>query len=541
MLGLSAFLAIFNNTKPTPSNMDLLYGDHVPMLPTGEPVITVGIGSGWQVARLRAEAQLNLKFYEGDQLKHATVKAGQVVEVRVSHAIPAQREAFVDFGATPLDTLSKKIDMWRSRGVENVTSRDEGVKLDLAGKVLDNRVQHVVATMASLNEAQSLSVQMNHQHGTKATVRERLSGRPSGELSLVADSVVLGVAINYVHFTSDVPVEVLDVEFGAGYAWHGFENRKYWGEVYTAVDPDDLLAVVNTIGIETLLQGVVPAETFTNAAPEALKAQAVAARNTVLAYLGHRHLDRPYHLCSDQCCQVYAGTSREDTRTNAAVQATRGETLFYGGHLVDTRYSSTCGGHTEDNDAVWGDAPNPALRGRPDFDDNSPELQPFARGLDSMNMAGFVGAQAPAFCAQSPQTRLEKYRWQRTFERNDLSEVLSRNRLDLGALRDIVVQQRGRGGRVIELQLVGTKSSATLTPELTIRRFFGNLNSAGFVVDAQRDAQGLLTQVTFNGAGWGHGVGMCQLGAMGRATAGHTYAQILAYYYNDATLSLMYK
>ena len=542
ILGLSVLFGASFATAPAPSGMDLLYDDHVPVLSSGEPVITIGIGTGWQVARLRADAPLNLSFYEGDQLKQVTVKAGHEVEVRVRHAIPAQREALVDFEAAPLGTLAAKVDVWRSRGVTDVTGRDEGVKLDMAGRVYDNRVQHVVAAMANLSEAKALATRMNGQYGAKATVSERLSERPSGELSIVADGMVLGMAVDYVQFTSDVPVEVLDVEYGAGYAWHGFENRKYWGEVYAVIDPDGAVAVANAVGAETVLQGVVPAEIFSSAAPEALKVQAVAARSTLLAKLGHCHLDRPYHLCSEQHCQVYAGASRENTRSTAAVQATRGQALFLGGHLVDALYSSTCGGHTEDNDAAWGKAPDPALRGRPDFDEHTPALlQPFAQGLNADNMARFVDTLAPAFCARVPQARPEKYRWRRTFGSDDLDTILSRNGVDVGALRDIVVRQRGRGGRVIELQLVGSERTTVLMRELPIRQFFGNLNSAAFVLDVQHDAQGRLAQVAFNGGGWGHGVGMCQLGAMGRAAAGQTCAQILEYYYNGATLSHMYR
>lgn len=458
ILGLSLLFGASFATTPVPSGMDFLYGDHVPVLSSGEPVTTIGIGTGWQVARLRADAPLDLGFYEGDQFKQATVKAGREVQVRVRRAIPGQHEALVDFEAAPFGTLAAKVDVWRSRGMTNVTSCDEGVKLDMAGRVLDNRVQHVVAAMANLDEAKALATRMNHQYGAKATVRERLSERPSGELTIVADDVVLGVAVSYVRFTSDVPVEVLDVEYGAGYAWHGFENRKYWGEVYAVIDPDGAVAVVNAVGAETVLQGVLLAEIFSNAAPEALKAQAVAARSTLLAKLGHRHLDQPYHLCSEQHCQVYAGASREDTRTTAAVQATRGQALFLGGHLVDALYSSNCGGHTEDNDAAWGNSPDPALRGRPDFDEHTPALQPFAEGLNANNMARFVGTLEPAFCARVPQARPEKYRWQRTFGHDELDTALSRNGVDVGTLRDIVVQQRGHGGRVIELQLVGRRA-----------------------------------------------------------------------------------
>jgi len=107
-------------------------------------------------------------------------------------------------------------------------------------------------------------------------------------------------------------------------------------------------------------------------------------------------------------------------------------------------------------------------------------------------------------------------------------------------LRDLVVEERGPGGRVVSLQLVGSKSSESIVHELPIRQLFGNLNSGAFVVELERAASGDITLATFRGGGWGHGVGMCQIGAIGRAEAGHGYRQILAHYYNGATVQQLY-
>src|SRR6185369_14267138 len=139
-------------------------------------------------------------------------------------------------------------------------------------------------------------------------------------------------------------IEVEDVDKEGG----GKEVRRYFGRVYVTVDKTGKLAVVNAVAEDKLLAGLVPAEMMASAPPEALKAQAIAARNELLAKVGTRHLTDPYRLCSTQHCQVYAGAGHEDPRATAAVEATRGVLLEReGGGLVDTVYSASCGGHTE--------------------------------------------------------------------------------------------------------------------------------------------------------------------------------------------------
>jgi SpoIID/LytB domain protein len=307
------------------------------------------------------------------------------------------------------------------------------------------------------------------------------------------------------------------------------------------IDPDGKLAAVNVLGAESVLAGVVPSEMFANAPPEALKAQAVAARNHLLSMLGRRHHADPFHLCSEQHCQVYGGLSREDPRTSTAVRDTWGQVLFLGKTLVQAVYSSTCGGHTEDNDAAWGDSADPALRGIPDFETHEhPELALYTGALDDALMKHWVNTVPESYCAKASSLRPQKLRWTRTFETAALQERLSRAYPSVGKLQDVRVLERGNGGRVISLELKGDSGRTTVLRELPIRKLFDNLNSGAFVIDQERDSTGSLLRLTFKGGGWGHGVGMCQQGAIGRAEAGHAYARILGHYFSGATTKQLY-
>ena len=137
--------------------------------------------------------------------------------------------------------------------------------------------------------------------------------------------------------------------------------------MYVTLDHDGSLVAANAVPEDKLLAGLVPAEMYPDAPAAALEAQAIAARTELLQKIGRRNLTDPFLLCSTQQCQVYAGAGKEDPRTTRAVEKTRGMVLLRdGGGLVDIRYSASCGGHTEDNDAIWGGEPDPSLRGRVD-------------------------------------------------------------------------------------------------------------------------------------------------------------------------------
>jgi SpoIID/LytB domain protein len=267
--------------------------------------------------------------------------------------------------------------------------------------------------------------------------------------------------------------------------------------------------------------------------PEALKAQAVTARSNVLAQIGARHATDPFMLCAEVHCQAYHGDGARTPRSDAAVQATHGEALLAGDDraLVDAVYSAMCGGHGEDNDQVWGNAPDRSLRGRPDL--AAGDAARWAGGLaDETRLRGFLAEAPDAWCRRPAAARKDRYRWERRFAPAALDAALAP--LGVGHVRALSVSARGVSGRARMLRVEGDGGVAEVRGELRIRRALGNLPSAMFVVDRAGE------EVVLRGGGWGHGAGMCQWGAVGRAEAGQGYREILRAYYSGAEVAKLY-
>ena len=369
-------------------------------------------------------------------------------------------------------------------------------------------------------------------------MRPRRSGGPASAILEVRDESGIVVGLAQDRLDAETPdgagFDVRQVEYGVGYDFHGFEDRTFRGALQLVVDRAGMLAVVNVVPLEDLLKGLVPSEIFSRAHPEALKAQAVTARGEVLAKVGIKHLADPYLLCSEQHCAVYRGRTGEVASTTAAVEATRGQGLFSDdGRLVDSVYSAVCGGHTEDNDVVWGGPPDPTLRGRPDV------LATAGRHPLPAHLEDWLAAtDLPAACRLSTFAQAGKFRWEKRFTAEQVNGLTKH--LGVGRVLAMDLSERGVSGRARVLTLSGERGATQIRGELNIRRLFGMLNSSMAVVEAERNAEGQPTSWLFRGGGWGHGVGMCQTGAIGRAEAGQRYQDILRHYFNGAEVAPIY-
>ena len=536
---------------PAPDDpLELLYSRRL-SFEEGQPLITVRVAEGRREIVLLPRGPLSV---------HARTAAGTAAlavesagpgrwTARLVEGTPGVGAAWVELEGVRFSDrqgLARARDEWASRGVKTRVAT-VGQVYGIAGHVVDTRRYAVLADGdategGAREQARQIASRFEAVH---PQIFREPSARPSGLIELADPSgAVVARGEGALELRAPAGIAVEEVEFGMGYAFHGFETRGYPGRLYATVDPQGLLALVAALPMERLVKGVVPSEIFATAHLEALKAQAVTARGEVLAKVGARHLGDPYLLCAEQHCQVYRGSAAETAATDAAVEATRGEALFArvpgeafgegGGtvsRLVDSVYSAVCGGYTEDNDAVWGTPPDPSLRGRPDFDPRAKGMAPFANGIGAALVSRFVHLETvPSYCAL--QSRPDKLRWRKRFTQAEVDALCAP--LQVGAVRALAVEGRGVSGRARALRIEGAAGTARVGGELAIRRLFQNLNSGMFVIERDQEAW------VFVGGGWGHGSGMCQTGAIGRAVLGAGYEEILAWYYSGAQPEKIY-
>ncbi|WP_083969167.1 SpoIID/LytB domain-containing protein [Hyalangium minutum] len=505
----------------------------------GEPQVPIRLMEGRPHVTFSPRGRMKLRFGGPDD-KVLEAPSGSVWKVRVTQGEPAvltDRVQLGEFRFSDKAGLAEEQQQWQERGI-STRVQVIGSLYGIAGKVIDNRRYLLLVDEAlTPKNAAAKQAELLRKFGARTTLFEEVHIPAHGILEVRdASGSVVGLAQDSLNAeTLDASgFDIRQVEYHVGYENHGFEDRSYRGALQLTVDSAGMLAVVNVVKLEDLLKGLVPSEIYARAHMEALKAQAVTARGEVLAKVGTKHLADPYLLCSEQHCAVYQGRSGEAASTTAAVEATRGEALFSkDGRLVDSVYSAVCGGHTENNEVVWGGPPDPSLRGQPDL------LEPSSKVPTPANLEAFLAtSDIPAACQLSTFARPNKFRWEKHFTASQVNAFTES--LGVGPIQALTLSERGVSGRARVLTLSGERGATQIRGELNIRKLFGMLNSSMALVEPTRDAEGRITGWVFRGGGWGHGVGMCQTGAIGRAEAGHRYRDILRHYYNGAEVAPIY-
>ncbi len=506
----------------------------------GLPVVPVSVAEGLRGLTVSAEGGLRV-LPEGEG--GPEIRADGEWQVSMKDGKPARIRYWTVVwrgGPTEAAAAAAEVKAWKARGA-GARAFEQGTLFGVAGEVLDRReILVAVGPVKTMDEAEKASdslAKMTKTAKLAATgVYTELAERPSGYIEAVGAHTATRIRNEGVIWfapVGDAPVRIQGLLPAAGGAAAKDAGRSYFGKIYVTIDRNGALAVVNAVPEDRLLAGLVPAEIFPSAPDEALKAQAVAARGELLAKIGTRHLADPYRLCSTTHCQVYSGAGKEMPRTTAAVKATQGEVLFTADarDLADTVYSANCGGHTENNENVWPDMhANALLRGRSDAASPAGGGTMVGKdGVTAANLAAFIDAPPDAWCRRAKLGAGDRYRWTARLAAADLARMVAP--LGVGAVRAIEVVERGVSGRARALRIVGTKKTETVRRELRIRQTFGGLRSSLFLVDMAADGS-----ATFRGAGFGHGVGLCQTGAVGMAEAGKSYQEILRHYYTGSVL-----
>ncbi|HLU64965.1 MAG TPA: SpoIID/LytB domain-containing protein [Kofleriaceae bacterium] len=554
-LALSAALLL----RPSPlraadetSSVDklrILYASRFTFTGQGDPLVTIEIMGGQRRVQLSSARGL-VALPDGDG--GAEVRGSSAWTITLEGGAPAQvRERTVVERLPPERDadLEAALARWRARG-HKPRAFETGSLFAVDGEVMDSRAVLVAIDPVAPGRGGERARAIAARHGITTEVHRELVRRPRGTIVARSGSVEVR-SPSVLWFAPADPagtVEVADVVTGGGGSSLATsrQDRRYSGRVYVAVGADGRLSVVNAISAERMLAGLVPSEIFPTAPPEALRAQAVAARTELLQKIGTRHLEDPFLLCSTQHCQVYAGAGHEHPRTTAAVEATRGLVLLRGGGkgggataLVDARYSADCGGHGEHNDVIWGGEADPILRGRRDAPRASRAASRWDDGISAAELEGFLAADDDGSYCGGSRHAAGRHRWTVTVPAAKLDQLVAAALPDVGRVRDLEPLERGVSGRVRRLRVRGDRGVAVVRGDLAIRRMLGGLKSSLFTVRALGPADHRESFV-FRGAGFGHGVGMCQIGAIGMAERQKKHRDILQHYYPGSRLHRLY-
>jgi len=371
-----------------------------------------------------------------------------------------------------------------------------------------------------------------------------------------------------------------DVVIGIGFHWEQKEEQEFQGAL-KLMKTDDEIQVVNVISVEDYLISVISSEMRGDSSPELLKAHTIISRSWLLAQiekqdtlagsdiayeLEHRTeeeyirwYDREdhdqFHVCADDHCQRYQGTTRShNPEVVKAVNETAGEVLTFEGRICDARFSKCCGGVVEEFQHCWEPVHHPYLK-RVEDNPASSSIRSGDLKLES-NSVKFIKGLPEAFCNTTDaallsqvlndydQTSSDFFRWEVGYTQKEIASLIEeKSGIEFGKILDLVPVERGESGRLVKLKIIGSKQTLTVGKELEIRRWLSksHLYSSAFIVHKQDMKNGVPGSFLLRGAGWGHGVGLCQIGAAVMASKGYLHTEILNHYFIDASLEKRYE
>jgi stage II sporulation protein D len=383
----------------------------------------------------------------------------------------------------------------------------------------------------------------------------------------------------FIKFVSseDSTFTLFNVTIGISFHWERAEDQTFQGNLILRQREEGTIAAINEINLEDYLQSVISSEMNPNAPPEFLKTHAILSRSWFLKALERKkqikrttsvpteeivvkekEITRWYEqedhdlfdVCADDHCQRYQGITKiVSERAVEAVQKTHGQVIAYNDEICDARFSKACGGMTERFETAWANKRIPYLTS---ISDAPVVHHPVETEEDAVH---WILSEPDSYCNTDNMAILENilpdfdrettafFRWKVDYSHEELEEILrEKSGFDFGTLKDIQPLSRGPSGRIYRLMITGTKRSMVVGKELEIRRWLSrsHLYSTAFIVRTERDACGEVERFFFHGAGWGHGVGLCQIGAAVMATKGFIAEDILKHYFPGTQIRKIY-
>jgi SpoIID/LytB domain protein len=415
-------------------------------------------------------------------------------------------------------------------------------------------------------------------------IRKTFSGRFSAELS--NDKIIFKQGTERLEVSNEIIFEpqeagmesflIRNVTVGNKFHWQRKENERFIGSL-KIVKNNNLITAINILPVEDYLTSVISSEMSAKSSIESLKTHAIISRSWLFSQImksrnrnpnnksefnsESEHLkwyDREEHklfdFCNDDHCQRYHGITKVFTgQARQAIDYTRGIVLQYGEEICDARYSKCCGGITEAYENVWEPVKHEYLKPVVDY---KFEPEPFQTDLTvEKNAFKWIKGNPGAFCNTHDKNVLSQilvdfdqatkdfFRWRVEYSQNEISEIIaSKSGIDFGSILDLDPLERGASGRVIKLKITGSKRTLVVGKELEIRKFLSktHLYSSAIVIIKAGDDKGIPKKFSIYGAGWGHGVGLCQIGAAVMASKGYMFDEILLHYFSGVKLKKIY-
>ncbi|MEE2645190.1 MAG: SpoIID/LytB domain-containing protein [Myxococcota bacterium] len=508
-------------TPETQTPLDRLYRHDFFFDRSGEPQLHMQIQGGLEALELNLPRGRRLTL---GSLQETTIKREKKSqwEISIKGARPGRARFWIggdQLAANDRAEIERREAFWRDQGF-NVRIFEAGSSRPAREKqpALDaRRVLIAFSPKESREEAEAEAARLRDRDGRSYRVVSELIERPKGQIVLTEKGSGFTLeSQGLISFTSG--------KLPLTFRWRGERrmiSRGIKGSGYLTLDVEGRLTLVERMPAESLLELIVPAEIYTNSPGAALQAQAVTARGNLLMRAGLEHRSDPFHFK----LQDFTRGRRAHRRTSAAVRKTRGQVLFdEEGRLLNTVYHSTCGGHTEAFHEVWGGRPQSSLLG---VRDNALGDHHEVR---EARAAAFLSEPTPSFCEGYQRV----FRWRARRTGAEVSAAINA-RQQIGPVSRIEVRRRGVSGRVLQVAYISTQGELLLSGEALNRQVLGKLKSGLWLVSREGGSDtGEPKAWIFRGGGFGHGVGLCQHGAIGMAKAGYAYPAILSHFYPES-------
>lgn len=511
-----------------------------PSAPVSKKIPLVRVGLAENINQLEFTSNGKIEIFDRDKIVASSVNWDQKWQVQIRNTRPSK----IVYRLRHKEIFDQRV---AERIIESLTAQNLPVFLEKIKKRIfhNNSIELTDVYFVFLggdfdSEPAAYNFSLNYSDQIKTVAVQFIKTPPLGEIIL--NDIGSGKQYSSSRFLK-ISGDLFTIKLPTSEGFHYEEvlERKYRSQVEFFIDRFGKLTVVNALPLENYLMGVVGSEMQEKFPLEALKAQAVTARSYSIARIGKQHPLSPFDLCDEVHCHVYGGVDRESPQVSKAVEKTRGMVLMYDEKICDTFYAGVCGGYSENNEFVWDGEPQVYLQGRLDADiDGMPE--DFLK--DESNVRQWIESSPNVFCnTQNEDTPAylnytKKYfRWQVKYSQAELSQIIQKKTgQDIGTLLEIIPIVRGVSGRLIQINLTGTRKTISVEKELEIRKALSEnyLYSSCFVVDREGN------DFILKGAGWGHGVGMCQTGAAQMALKKFDFRKILNHYYQNTTIVKLY-